>query len=154
MSVRMSGIVTHCAGCPNFSAPNCGLLGQRIEDRSQIASFCPLSIYPAKQLADMEHAIALATKNDLNFCMVVLRFVASKVAGTLSANNIVSIPVADIQTDCILMRYDCMEVIFSRSLIKFTSSDNQVSYELYIGTVPKLFLVTENGLTEISLKVK
>ncbi|HVY72611.1 MAG TPA: hypothetical protein VG984_00965 [Candidatus Paceibacterota bacterium] len=79
--IRMLGLVTSCGKCPNRRSDTCIPAGeQRIVDLDKIASFCPLSVYPARQMAGMEKTIDYVQKplSDQPFGVVLLNYVAAR----------------------------------------------------------------------------
>lgn len=79
--IRILDLITSCRKCPNRRSEECIPAGeQRIVDLDRIASFCPLRIYPARQMAGMEKTISYS-QGELRgkpFGVHLLNFIAAQ----------------------------------------------------------------------------
>jgi hypothetical protein len=97
--MRIIATTDSCGTCPNYmyysgGVYRCGLVDENVLDKSKVAPYCPLPLYPAKQIAEMETTILGLREGDARgFYLVLLTFIARKLKLNLSTNAFgISIP--------------------------------------------------------------
>jgi len=108
MAQRIVALVQSCNKCPHCiggNRPECDLVDEIIIDRTTIAPFCPLTMYPSGTIASMDWTIrTLREPNKYGLSLAILSHVATKLGTTLSILGSVGISLKDGTT--VYLRYD------------------------------------------------
>lgn len=141
--MRMAKNVTSCKGCPyehyySGGAYECTMVKQIIPERDKIASFCPLPIYPAQVMADMEGSLRLHQVQELkeskSLKLWLSRYVASLMKSTVGSHGSVEIKIKSLGEEKTI--YFMPDYVKSIALYdnEITFSYKRETYRLISGT--------------------
>lgn len=132
-------IVDSCGGCPQYcyysgGQYECKLVGEIVPDKTVIASFCPLTEFPSRMLADMDATIRrLREPNKYGLVLALLSHIATKLKTNVSAHGVITITLKD--GTSVYLRHDAItETLPQEGTVIFWGNDRK--YKLHPDAVP------------------
>lgn len=143
--LKILKIVDSCGGCPNYGYDSggrhkCKLVDEIVPDKTEVASFCPLTEFPSRMLANMNETIRLLREpNKYGIVLAVLSHISTKLKKDADRNGGITIELKNNQAPVYLRHDGITSVVPFQGAVFFV--DGEHKYKLYPDTLPPQLLV-------------